>query len=247
MNNNSLEKIIETVYREVTMSMNLTPQTLARMIDHTLLRPDANREQILQLCQEARQYQFYSVCVNPYWVKTCAETLAGSTVKVCSVVGFPLGAHRTCLKVEEAKRAVQDGAAEIDMVMSIGRLKSDDLTGVRDDIRRVVDASQPALVKVIIETCLLTEEEKIAACGLAREAGAHFVKTSTGFSAAGATTADIQLMRRVVGEQMGVKASGGIRDYQSASAMILAGANRIGASAGITIVTQAAAAPNSGY
>jgi deoxyribose-phosphate aldolase len=247
MQNRSLENIIESVYREVTTSMEITANSLARMIDHTLLRPDASQEQILQLCREAQEYQFYSVCVNPCWVKTCAEALASSTVHVCSVIGFPLGANCSCLKAEEAKRAVQDGAAEIDMVMNIGRLKSGNLTGVRDDIRRVVEAGQPALVKVILETCLLSEEEKIAACVLAREAGAHFVKTSTGFSSAGATTADIQLMRRVVGEQMGVKASGGIRDYQTANAMIQAGANRIGASAGIAIVTQAKAGSGSGY
>lgn len=243
----SLEKIIDSVYREVTTTMDISPNALAGMIDHTLLRPDASREQILQLCREAIEYHFFSVCVNPCWVATCAQAVAGSTVKVCSVIGFPLGANCSCLKVEEAKRAVKDGAAEIDMVMNIGWLKSGDMTRVRDDIHRVVEAGQPALVKVILETCLLTEEEKIAACVLAREAGAHFVKTSTGFSSGGATTADIQLMRRVVGEQMGVKASGGIRDYQTAASMIQAGANRIGASAGIAIVTQAKAGSGSGY
>jgi len=210
---------------------------LARMIDHTLLKPEANRTQILTLCQEARQYLFYSVCVNPCWVKTCSEELAGSEVKVCSVIGFPLGANCTCLKVAEAERAIADGADEVDMVLNIGRLKSGEIPSVRDDIQRVVLSCHGRPVKVILETCLLTDEEKIIACVLAKEAGAQFVKTSTGFNAAGATSEDVRLMRRVVGQEMGVKASGGIRDRQTALTMIAAGANRLGASASIAIVT----------
>jgi deoxyribose-phosphate aldolase len=235
-----LDKITETVYKEVIMQMEQMsiPMDLAGLIDHTLLRPDATREQIIRLCREAEQYHFFSVCVNPCWVKTCREQLTGSEVKVCAVIGFPLGANCTCLKTAEAKRAVEDGALEVDMVINVGRLKSGEITAVRDDIHRVVEAAKPALVKVILETCLLNDEEKITACVLAKEAGAHFVKTSTGFSSSGAKTEDIALMRRVVGNDLGVKASGGIRDRQTALAMIEAGANRLGVSAGIAIVTQ---------
>lgn len=235
-----LKKIIDTVYQEVSNHME-NPSTaldLAAFIDHTLLKADATREQILRICQEAQKYHFFSVCVNPCWVKTCREQLAGSSVKVCSVIGFPLGANCSCLKVAEAKRAVEDGAVEVDMVLNVGRLKSGDLTAVRDDIRRVVEAAQPAIVKVILETCLLDDEQKIAACVLAKEAGAHFVKTSTGFGSSGAQTADVALMRRVVGVDMGVKASGGIRDRKTALEMIQAGANRLGVSASIAIVTE---------
>ncbi len=243
-----LEKIIEAVYQQVSSQMekSSTALDLASCIDHTLLKADATREQIIKLCQEAQQYHFFSVCVNPCWVKTCKEQLAGSAVNVCSVIGFPLGANCSCLKVAEAKRAVEDGALEVDMVLNIGRLKSGDLPAVRDDIGRVVEAAHPALVKVILETCLLDDEQKIAACVLAREAGAHFVKTSTGFGSSGAKTEDVTLMRRVVGADMGVKASGGIRDQKTALAMIQAGANRLGVSASIAIVTEISASSD-GY
>jgi deoxyribose-phosphate aldolase len=209
---------------------------LAHMIDHTLLRPDATAEMVRKLCEEAKQFQFAAVCVNPVWVKTSAELLAGKAVVVCAAVGFPLGANCSCIKVEEARRAVSDGAGEIDMVMNIGRFLSGDYVFVLNDIKRVVDAVPTAQVKVILETCLLNDEQKVAACVIAKQAGAHFVKTSTGFAATGATVEDVKLMRTVVGADMGVKAAGGIRDYQTAVAMIQAGANRIGTSAGVVIM-----------
>jgi deoxyribose-phosphate aldolase len=211
-------------------------QDMARFIDHTLLKPDATRDQIIQLCKEALEFKFASVCVNPCWVKTCAEIIRGSNVLVCSVVGFPLGANTLSLKAEETQQAVADGANEIDMVINIGKLKSGDFEFVCNDICSVVQAAQPAHVKVIIEACLLTDEEKVQACVLAKEAGAHFVKTSTGFSTGGATAADVALMRRVVGSKIGVKAAGGIRDFDKAALMVAAGASRIGASASIGIV-----------
>lgn len=210
---------------------------LAKLIDHTLLKPDASREQIVRLCEEAVQYGFASVCVNPCWVRLCASAVQGSGVLVCSVVGFPLGANVMRVKAMEAARAVQDGADEIDMVMNIGMLKSGEHRYVEEDIRGVVRAAAPAHVKVIIEACLLTDREKIYACLLAQGAGAHFVKTSTGFSTGGATAADVALMRRVVGTNMGVKAAGGIRDLEAAQAMVAAGADRIGASASVSIVS----------
>ncbi|HPG40476.1 MAG TPA: deoxyribose-phosphate aldolase [bacterium] len=213
-------------------------QQLASMIDHTLLKPEATRQQIEQLCREAIQFGFATVCVNPTWVKIAADLVHNSTVKVCSVIGFPLGANTQCLKVDEAKRAVADGAQEIDMVMNIGRFKSGDLDFVFTDIRRVLEAIKPAHLKVIIETCLLTDEDKVAACIVAQQAGAHFVKTSTGFANGGATGSDVALMRRVVGDSLGVKAAGGIRDRQTALAMIRAGASRIGASAGVAIINE---------
>ncbi|MCR4437737.1 MAG: deoxyribose-phosphate aldolase [bacterium] len=210
---------------------------LARLIDHTLLKPDASRQQIVRLCEEAVQYGFASICVNPCWAKLCAAAVRGSGVLVCSVVGFPLGANLMRVKAIEAARAVQDGADEIDMVMNIGMLKSGEHRYVEEDIRGVVRAAAPAHVKVIIEACLLTDAEKIHACLLAQRAGAHFVKTSTGFSTGGATAADVALMRRVVGTSMGVKAAGGIRDFEAAQAMVAAGADRIGASASVSIVS----------
>jgi len=210
---------------------------LAKLIDHTLLKPDATKDQIIRLCEEAVQYGFASVCVNPCWVKLCAAAVRGSGVLVCSVVGFPLGAHTMRVKAVEAARAVHDGADEIDMVMNIGMLKSGEHHYVEQDIRGVVQAARPARVKVIIETCLLTDREKIYACLLAQRAGAHFVKTSTGFSTGGATAADVALMRRVVGASMGVKAAGGIRDLATAETMVAAGADRIGASASVNIVS----------
>ncbi len=234
-----------------------TDQSLTKMIDHTLLKADATPDQIAQLCYEARKYGFASVCVNPSHVPLCADLLRGSPVKVCTVIGFPLGATSPETKAFEAQTAIKQGASEIDMVINIGALKAKDYEMVARDIRGVVQASHPAhaLVKVIIETSLLNEEEKVAACLLSKEAGADFVKTSTGFSTGGATVEDITLMRRVVGPEMGVKASGGVRSLSDAENMIKAGATRIGASAGVKIVQDAAkggspaqpAAPAKGY
>jgi len=206
-------------------------------IDHTLLRPDATKNDIRILCEEALIHQFASVCILPTHVAFAVDILKGSPVKVCSVVGFPLGGNTTKNKCREAEELVALGAQEIDMVINIGALKSKDLQLVKHDIAAVVESSAPAIVKVIIETCLLTDEEKITACTLAKEAGAHFVKTSTGFSKAGATIHDIELMRKTVGPQMGVKASGGVRDYPTTQSMIKAGATRIGTSSGVAIVT----------
>jgi deoxyribose-phosphate aldolase len=213
---------------------------VAGYIDHTLLKPEATRDEIEKLCQEARAFNFASVCVNPTWVKECAYNLRGSQVKVCAVVGFPLGATLADVKAYETRRAVFDGATEIDMVINIGALKSGDDATVKRDIAAVVDAAHEgcAIVKVIIETALLTDEEKVRACLLAKESGADFVKTSTGFSKGGATVADIELMRRAVGSEVGVKAAGGVKDLASAREMIAAGATRIGASAGVKIVQE---------
>lgn len=211
---------------------------LAAYIDHTLLKPDATEQQIVQLCQEARQFGFASVCVNPTWVSKACSILKGTPVAVCSVVGFPLGATASDVKAFEARRAVFDGAREIDMVINIGALKSGHDSVVRQDIESVVSACHDhgAITKVIIEAVLLTDEEKVKACTLAKEARADFVKTSTGFASGGATVEDVALMRRVVGSEMGVKAAGGIRDSEVTRRMIEAGANRIGASAGVKIV-----------
>jgi deoxyribose-phosphate aldolase len=213
---------------------------VARYIDHTLLKPEASRQEIEKLCEEARAFSFASVCVNPTWVRDCAVLLHGSPVKVCTVVGFPLGATTTDVKVYETRRAIFDGATEIDMVINIGALKSGDDRVVERDIRAVVEAAHEgcAIVKTIIETALLTDDEKLRVSGLAREAGADFVKTSTGFSKGGATVADIELMRQAVGAQLGVKAAGGVKDLASAREMIAAGATRIGASAGVRIVQE---------
>lgn len=211
---------------------------IARYIDHTNLRAYATREDIIKLCREAREYGFYAVCVNPYRVKLAKKELEGSGVKVASVIGFPLGATPTEVKVFEAEKALEDGADELDMVINIGALKDGDHEYVKRDIAAVAEVAHDkgALVKVIIETCYLTDEEKEMACRLAMEAGADFVKTSTGFGSGGATVEDVKLMRRVVGNRLGVKAAGGIRDYETALAMIEAGANRIGASKGVKIV-----------
>lgn len=210
---------------------------IAQMIDHTLLKPEATEQEILKLCEEAKAHGFASVCVNPYFVKTAAQALQGSPVKVCTVIGFPLGATDARVKAYETKLAIEDGAQEVDMVINIGALKSGDAEAVERDIQAVVEAAKErALVKVILETCLLTDEEIVRACELAKKAGADFVKTSTGFSSGGATVEAVRLMRQAVGESLGVKASGGIRDYETAKAMIDAGATRIGASAGIKIV-----------
>lgn len=210
---------------------------IASVIDHTLLKPETTEEMIIKLCKEAEEYGFYSVCVNPNYVSLASEILGDSDVKIATVVGFPLGANTKEVKAYETRKAIEDGAHEIDMVINIGALKSKDFSKVKEDIEAVVDAvGKEAIVKVIIETCLLTDEEKVKACELAMEAGAHFVKTSTGFSTGGATVEDVKLMKSVVGDKMEIKASGGIRDYQKAMAMIEAGASRIGASASVHIV-----------
>lgn len=210
-----------------------------KMIDHTLLKQDATSEEIKKLCKEALEYNFASVCVNPTNVELAAKILNGSLVKVCTVIGFPLGANTTKIKVLEAKDAVENGATEVDMVINIGRLKDKDYDYVKKDIEAVVnEVKGKALIKVIIETCLLTDEEKVIACKLASEAKADFVKTSTGFSTGGATPFDVKLMRETVGENMGVKASGGIRTSEDAKELIKNGANRIGASASIKICTE---------
>jgi deoxyribose-phosphate aldolase len=213
---------------------------LAGMIDHTLLKPDATRAEIETLCREAVEFGFASVCVNPTWVTTCARLVRGTRVVVCSVVGFPLGANSADTKQYETRRAIFDGAREIDMVINVGALKSGDLYLVEQDIRAVTSACREASVisKVIVETALLTDEEKVTACTLAKAAAADFVKTSTGFGPGGATAADVALMRKVVGEDMGIKASGGVRTLESVKAMVAAGATRIGASAGVRIVQQ---------
>jgi deoxyribose-phosphate aldolase len=231
---------------EAAPSDGAAPVELARMIDHTLLRADATHADIAALCDEARQHHFASVCVNGHWVPLCAARLAGSDVVVCTVVGFPLGATAAAAKALEAREAVRHGAGEIDMVLNIGALKSRDYQTVFDDIAGVVDASAPARVKVILETSALDRDEKVIACSLAKAAGAAFVKTSTGFGKSGATADDVALMRAVVGPELGVKASGGVRTAADAAKMIAAGANRLGTSAGVAIVAgglDAAAAP----
>ncbi|MGN8841382.1 deoxyribose-phosphate aldolase [Niallia sp. Sow4_A1] len=210
---------------------------IAKMIDHTLLKADATKEQIVTLCEEAKQYTFASVCVNPTWVKVASELLDGTEVKVCTVIGFPLGATTSATKAFETEDAIKNGATEVDMVINIGALKDKNYDLVKEDIKAVVDAAKgKALSKVIIETSLLTNEEKEIACKLAVEAGADFVKTSTGFSTGGATVEDIALMRKTVGPSVGVKASGGVRSSEDTAKMIEAGATRIGASSGVAIV-----------
>jgi deoxyribose-phosphate aldolase len=214
--------------------------SVAGMIDHTLLKPDATRADIDKLCREASEFHFATVCVNPTWVARCASLLRGTGVGVCSVVGFPLGATTADVKHYETRRAIFDGASEIDMVINIGALKSGDLQVVERDIEAVVGPCREARVasKVIIEAVLLTDDEKITASALSKAAGADFVKTSTGFASGGATPADVALMRRVVGADMGIKAAGGVRDYEGLKAMVAAGATRIGASAGVKIVQE---------
>jgi deoxyribose-phosphate aldolase len=221
---------------------------LAGMIDHTLLRPDATRADVVALCEEARTHRFASVCVNTTWVPLARALLAGSEVMICAVVGFPLGAMTPTAKAYEAREAVRQGAHEIDMVINIGALKSRDYETVFEDICRVVKAAAPARVKVILETGSLTEDEKVIGCSLSKLAGAAFVKTSTGFGKGGATVEDVTLMRRVVGPRMGVKASGGVRTAEQVKQMAAAGATRIGASASVAIVAGAdAKAAGSGY
>ena len=218
---------------------------VAAMIDHTLLKADATRAEIEALCREAAEYTFASVCVNPTWVATCARLLHGSLAKVCSVVGFPLGATTPDVKHYETRRALFDGAREIDMVINVGALKSGDLRVVERDIEAVTGPCREtgAISKVIIEAALLTDEEKVTACTLAKAAAADYVKTSTGFGPGGATAADVALMRRVVGDEMGVKAAGGVKDLEALKAMVAAGATRIGASAGVRIVQQSKGGP----
>ncbi|MDF2626527.1 MAG: deoxyribose-phosphate aldolase [Symbiobacteriaceae bacterium] len=220
---------------------------LARMIDHTLLKPEATVEQIVKLCAEARAYNFMSVCVNPGWVPLAAQELQGSDVKVCTVIGFPLGATNTESKAFETAETIRQGATEVDMVINVGALKSGQYDRVLADIRAVVEAARgKALTKVIIETGLLTDAEKVKACELSKQAGADFVKTSTGFGPGGATPEDIALMRKTVGPELGVKASGGVRDYEAAMAVVNAGASRIGASASINIVKRVKPQPTAG-
>jgi deoxyribose-phosphate aldolase len=223
------------------------PADLAKLIDHTLLKPEATRDEVVKLCEEARKHHFASVCVNTTWVGVCKAMLAGSDVMVCAVVGFPLGAMTPTAKAYEAREAVRQGAREIDMVINIGALKSRDYETVFEDICRVVKASAPAGVKVILETSALNEEEKIIGCSLSKLAGAAFVKTSTGFGKGGATVEDIALMRRIVGKELGVKASGGVRTADDALKMAAAGANRLGASASVAIVTGTADGKSKGY
>jgi deoxyribose-phosphate aldolase len=232
--------VVSAGAERLSSTVGVIPQdlNLAKMIDHTLLKPDATQEQIAQLCFEARKHGFASVCINPTWVELCAKLLEGSSVKVCTVIGFPLGATSPEVKAFETQVALDHGATEIDMVINVGALKARDLELVAKDIRGVVAAShaRKAIVKVIIETILLTDEEKTIACLLSKEAGADYVKTSTGFASGGATVHDVTLMRRVVGPEMGVKAAGGVRTYEDAENMIKAGATRIGASAGVKII-----------
>jgi deoxyribose-phosphate aldolase len=243
------QEMVDRITREVLARLQKSPpgesgggaasaRELAAYIDHTLLKPEATPEQIDTLCDEAREHRFYSVCVNSSWTARCARRLRGSSVRVCAVVGFPLGAMDSRSKAFEARHAVEEGAREIDMVINVGALKAGQLDRVEEDIRAVRRACRPSvLLKVIIETALLTEKEKVIACELAKKAGADFVKTSTGFSKAGATVEDVALMRRTVGAKMGVKAAGGVRSAEDARRMIAAGATRLGTSSGVVIVS----------
>ncbi len=216
----------------------MSPDTLSKYFDHTILKPSATADEVKIICEEAIAHDFYSVCVNPVHVKTVKTILAGTEVKVCSVVGFPLGAHTSFIKGKETEQAILDGADEIDMVINVGALKDKDVDFVEHDIRCVVKAAGGKIVKVIIETCLLEDSEIVEACNLATKASAHFVKTSTGFAGGGATAADIALMRKTVGSDMQIKASGGIKTLEDTKKMIDAGADRIGASAGVAIMKE---------
>jgi deoxyribose-phosphate aldolase len=221
------------------MTKEWTKASLAKTIDHTLLKAIGTADQVKELCAEARKYGFASVCVNPTWVPLCAKELSGSGVKVCTVIGFPLGANRSETKAFEARLAVQEGAQEVDMVINIGLAKAGDFKGVEEDIRGVVGSvGGKAAVKVIIETCYLTDTEKVKACEAAARAGAQFVKTSTGFGTGGASPEDVKLMKKTVGDKLQVKASGGIRSYHDAILMLDAGADRIGASSGVAIISE---------
>ncbi len=253
INKEQFDKLVNDITRQAMEALGKPHDTpvsqaeegevlIARMIDHTLLKPDASTEQLARLCEEARDYHFASVCVNPANVRACAALLADvEGVAVCTVIGFPLGANTTAVKEYETLQAITDGATEVDMVLNIGAIKSKNWPLVREDIARVVTAAHAggARCKVILETGLLSDEEKARACQICRDAGADFVKTSTGFGPGGATAEDIALMRQTVGPDMGVKASGGIRTYEDARRMIAAGATRIGASAGVSIVQEA--------
>jgi deoxyribose-phosphate aldolase len=236
-------RVVSAGASRVSSRLGALPQdgNIARYIDHTLLKADATQDQIAQLCYEARTHHFASVCVNPTHVRLCAQLLKGSDVKVCTVVGFPLGATPPAVKAYETQQTIRDGATEIDMVINVGALKSRDYRAVSEDIASVVRTAHAgnALVKVIIEAALLTDEEKVIACQLSKAAGADYVKTSTGFGPGGATVEDVALMRRVVGPDLGVKAAGGVRNYADTQAMIAAGATRVGASAGVAIVSEA--------
>lgn len=246
-----LGHVISAGAERITSTLGSIPDDLtkASYIDHTLLKADATSEQVTQLCKEAKQYHFASVCVNPTHVKRCAQLLAGTDVKVCSVIGFPLGASLPETKAFETQKAIEDGAVEIDMVINIGALKDRNLELVARDILAVVQTVRASnrLLKVIIETALLTDEEKQIACLLAKEAGADYVKTSTGFSTAGATVEDVALMRRTVGPLMGVKAAGGVRTVEDLENMVKAGATRIGASAGVRIIQGEKVEASKGY
>ncbi len=246
----NVEAIINAGASRVGASLGIKGQVdsaVAAMIDHTMLKPEVTRDQIIKLCEEARKYRFASVCINPIYVSLARDLLSGSPVKVCTVIGFPLGADTSVTKAMETRDAIANGADEVDMVINVGALKAGDYNLVRDDIKAVVASAGGRVVKVILETALLNDEEKRKACRLTKEAGADFVKTSTGFGPGGATVDDIALMREEVGKYMGVKASGGIRDYDQAMAMIKAGATRIGASASVAIVERSAKDKGDGY
>lgn len=241
----NIDAVIKAVTDEVIAKLqvnskkinNDTLENLGKYIDHTILKPDATIEQVKKVCEEAKQYSFASVCVNPSYIEFVANELKGSSVSPCVVIGFPLGATSPSIKAYETNEVVEKGAKEVDMVINIGAVKSGNWELVQEDIKAVVHASRGrALVKVIIETCLLTDQEKVKACTISKMAGADFVKTSTGFSTGGAIIEDVELMRKTVGPEMGVKASGGVRDYSTAKEMIEAGANRLGTSSGIKIV-----------
>jgi deoxyribose-phosphate aldolase len=253
-NKEGVRNIVGTGATRITASVGIEDAggiepDLAGMIDHTLLKPDASLSEIQKLCSEATKYNFASVCINPSFVPVCSQLLKGSDVRVCTVIGFPLGATSTASKAFETEQAIRDGAQEVDMVMNVGMLKSGEIEYVENDIFAVVSTAKRyrVLSKVILETGFLTDEEKVKACVLARRAGADFVKTSTGFGKGGATVGDIALMRRVVGSAMGVKASGGVRTREDALAMVAHGADRIGASASVKIVSGEPAEASKGY
>lgn len=241
--NEIIKQVTEEVYKRLegkqdTAADGNSPAAMAKYIDHTILKPGASIEDVRKICDEAKKHKFASVCVNPSYIKFVSESLAGSGVTPCVVVGFPLGATTPESKANEASDAVINGAKEVDMVVNVGAIKSNDWALVKRDIEGIVAATKGrAIVKVIIETCLLTDEEKVKACTVSKIAGAHFVKTSTGFSTGGATVADVKLMRQTVGDALGVKASGGIKDYKTALAMIQAGASRLGTSSGVDIIS----------
>lgn len=216
----------------------MSPMKLARYFDHTILKPAATAAEVAKICKEAISYGFFSVCINPVHVKRVSDLLAGTEVQVCSVVGFPLGTNTSAMKARETRQAIEDGANEIDMVINVGALKDKDYDFVGNDIRGVVEAASGNVVKVIIETCLLEKSEIVEACRISGKAGAHFVKTSTGFAGGGATPEDVALMKKTVGSDLQVKASGGIKSLADARKLINAGADRIGASAGVTIMTE---------